>query len=52
MRFEFESQGAQVLVNDPFLDRDHTGGLRWSLVWDEGLTSRSANAGVTYSRVA
>ncbi len=52
MRFEFESQGAQVLVNDPFLDRDHTGGLRWSLVWDERLTSTTANAGATYSRVA
>ncbi len=51
MRFEFESLGAQVLVNDPFLDRDHTGGLRWSLVWDEAPTSRSANAGATYSGV-
>jgi len=52
MRFEFESQGAQVLVNDPFLDRDHIGGLRWSLIWDEASTSRSGSAGATHSRVA
>jgi hypothetical protein len=30
LRFEFESDGAQVVVNDPFLDRDGTAGLRWT----------------------
>jgi len=52
MRFEFESQGAQVLVNDPFLDRDHTGGLRWNLVWGEAARSRSASTGAPYSQLA
>lgn len=30
LRFEFESGGAQVIVNDPFLDRDGSSGLRWT----------------------
>lgn len=30
MTFEFDFQGAQVLVNDPFLDDDNRCGLRWS----------------------
>lgn len=30
LRFEFESAGAQVIVNDPFLDSDGNCGLRWS----------------------
>lgn len=42
MRFEFESQGAQVIVNDPFLDGDDTCGLRWSLVWNEAFPSATA----------
>jgi len=33
MRFEFESHGAQVIVNDPFLDEDGGLALRWNLVW-------------------
>lgn len=30
MTFEFDFQGAQVLVNDPFLDDDSRCGLRWN----------------------
>jgi D-glycero-alpha-D-manno-heptose-7-phosphate kinase len=33
MRFEFESQGAQVIVDDPFLDDNREPGLRWNLSW-------------------
>jgi D-glycero-alpha-D-manno-heptose-7-phosphate kinase len=29
LKFEFESEGAQVIVNDPFLDGDTNCGLRW-----------------------
>lgn len=32
MNFEFDFQGAQVVVNDPFLDEDHRCGLRWSFI--------------------
>jgi hypothetical protein len=35
MRFEFDSKGAEVIVNDPFLDGDDSRGIRWSLVWAE-----------------
>jgi len=35
MRFEFESEGARVIVNDPFLDGDHSSGLHWNLVWND-----------------
>lgn len=38
MRFEFESEGAQVVANDPFLDGDDKCGLRWNLVWTEAFT--------------
>jgi len=30
MGFEFEFQGAQVVANDPFIDRDENGGARWT----------------------
>lgn len=30
MSFQFESKGAHVLVNDPFLDGDNRCGLRWT----------------------
>lgn len=30
MQFEFDSQGAQVVVNDPFVDGDEKGGSRWT----------------------
>lgn len=30
LKFEFESEGAQVIINDPFLDGDGNCGLRWS----------------------
>jgi len=29
MAFEFDNNGAQVIANDPFIDRDERGGLRW-----------------------
>jgi len=32
LTFEFEQDGARVLVNDPFLDNDSRCGLRWSFV--------------------
>jgi D-glycero-alpha-D-manno-heptose-7-phosphate kinase len=32
MTFEFDSQGAHVVVNDPFLDGDPNCGLRWTFV--------------------
>jgi len=32
LTFEFEQQGARVLVNDPFLDNDSRCGLRWSFI--------------------
>lgn len=30
MGFEFDFQGAQVLANDPFIDGDQNGGIRWT----------------------
>ena len=32
MAFSFEDQGAQVLVNDPFLDGDERAGMQWAFV--------------------
>jgi D-glycero-alpha-D-manno-heptose-7-phosphate kinase len=32
MAFAFDSQGAQVVVNDPFIDGDERGGSRWTFV--------------------
>ncbi len=32
MTFDFDFQGAQVLVNDPFIDDDERGGSRWFFV--------------------
>lgn len=32
MAFSFDFQGAQVIVNDPFIDRDERGGSRWTFV--------------------
>jgi D-glycero-alpha-D-manno-heptose-7-phosphate kinase len=32
MTFAFESQGAQVIVNDPFIDGDEHAGSRWTFV--------------------
>ena len=52
MRFEFESDGAQVIINDPFLDGDDKCGLRWNLVWDETFTSQDISATTALSTVA
>ncbi len=30
MTFEFDFQGAQVVANDPFIDGDENGGMRWT----------------------
>lgn len=39
MTFEFDFQGAQVVVNDPFLDEDHRCGMRWNFIpYAEQLT--------------
>ncbi len=32
MAFAFDGQGAQVIVNDPFIDHDQNSGTRWSFV--------------------
>lgn len=40
MRFEFESHGAHVIANDPFLDGDPGGGLRWNLVWNQPFATQ------------
>jgi D-glycero-alpha-D-manno-heptose-7-phosphate kinase len=32
MAFDFDMQGAQVIVNDPFIDADQKGGSRWVFV--------------------
>jgi len=32
MAFAFDNQGAQVIVNDPFIDSDERGGSRWVFV--------------------
>src|SRR5437868_546634 len=30
MSFEFDFQGAQVVVDDPFIDADERGGMKWT----------------------
>jgi D-glycero-alpha-D-manno-heptose-7-phosphate kinase len=37
MAFSFDFQGAQVIVNDPFIDRDERGGQRWTFVSASGM---------------
>jgi hypothetical protein len=32
MGFEFDFQGAQVVADDPFIDGDENGGMRWTYV--------------------
>ncbi len=32
MAFAFDTQGAQAIVNDPFIDSDERGGSRWVFV--------------------
>jgi D-glycero-alpha-D-manno-heptose-7-phosphate kinase len=32
MAFAFDGQGAQVIVNDPFIDRDERAGTRWTFL--------------------
>ena len=32
MGFDFDFQGAQVVADDPFIDGDENGGMRWTFV--------------------
>jgi D-glycero-alpha-D-manno-heptose-7-phosphate kinase len=41
LKFEFESEGAQVIINDPFLDGDGNCGLRWSFAAGNAYTIAS-----------
>jgi D-glycero-alpha-D-manno-heptose-7-phosphate kinase len=41
MAFAFDFQGAQVIVNDPFIDGDERGGARWIFVPTPSLDSYS-----------
>ena len=43
LRFEFESAGAQVIVNDPFLDSDGNCGLRWTFSAGNGYSAPAFN---------
>jgi D-glycero-alpha-D-manno-heptose-7-phosphate kinase len=38
MGFEFDFQGAQVVANDPFIDGDENGGMRWTFAPVAGKT--------------
>ncbi len=51
LRFEFESEGAQVVINDPFLDGDNNCGLRWNLVLNHSyLSHRETTDALTAER--
>lgn len=43
MAFAFDSQGAQVIVNDPFVDSDKKGGSQWAFV--PATANRMTNVG-------
>jgi galactokinase/mevalonate kinase-like predicted kinase len=40
MAFAFDFQGAQAIVNDPFIDGDKQGGARWTFVAGSSLSTR------------
>lgn len=40
MAFAFDAQGAQVIVNDPFIDRDEHAGTRWTFLPITAAASR------------
>jgi D-glycero-alpha-D-manno-heptose-7-phosphate kinase len=46
MGFEFDFQGAQVVANDPFIDGDENGGMRWTFapVGNKALANKQASA--------
>jgi D-glycero-alpha-D-manno-heptose-7-phosphate kinase len=46
MGFEFDFQGAQVVANDPFIDSDENGGMRWTFapVANEARANESLQA--------
>jgi D-glycero-alpha-D-manno-heptose-7-phosphate kinase len=41
MAFAFDTQGAQVIVNDPFIDSDEKGGSRWFFVPNSSKSTSS-----------
>jgi D-glycero-alpha-D-manno-heptose-7-phosphate kinase len=41
MTFEFDMQGAQVVVDDPFIDADERGGVKWTF---EAIAGRTRSA--------
>ncbi|MGA2051654.1 MAG: hypothetical protein ABSG96_28660 [Terracidiphilus sp.] len=41
MAFAFDFQGAQVIVNDPFIDSDERGGSRWMFVPRSSMAHRT-----------
>lgn len=43
MAFAFDMQGAQVIVNDPFIDGDENGGSRWVFVSTEAASRFSSH---------
>jgi hypothetical protein len=48
MGFEFDFQGAQVVTDDPFIDGDQNGGMRWTFapvaakLTGKGATAKSS----------
>jgi D-glycero-alpha-D-manno-heptose-7-phosphate kinase len=46
MGFEFDFQGAQVVADDPFIDGDENGGMRWTFapVGNKALANKQASA--------
>lgn len=42
MAFAFDTQGAQAIVNDPFIDGDERGGSRWVFVPKAALVEQAA----------
>lgn len=46
MGFEFDFQGAQIVADDPFIDGDENGGMRWTFaaVGNKALANRHASA--------
>ena len=40
MEFDFDFQGAHVVANDPFIDSDHVGSMRWTFQPAESSASR------------
>ena len=50
LRFEFESDGAQVVINDPFLDRDCKSGLRWTFTLSDFYRANHTRPAISPAR--